>query len=225
VQGNIDLAVPLTVDRQGNAQVDVVAVVRSALKQAIAGAVTSPLKMLGAAAGGSGAPIAPQPVAFRLGRAEPTGAGAKNASRLAAFLAGRPAMGVSLSAAATPGDARWLHEQALLGHWAEEGFFERSLAFVIERGPRQRIRGYLEARADDRQPELSAEDAATLDAWLAEIPAPTEEALQALAAARLVAVETVLRDKGIAVERVTRGAAPEEPSKPIVAIHLQTAQR
>lgn len=224
VQGNIDLAVPMSVDSAGNAQVDVMAVVRSALRQAIAGAVTSPLKMLGAVAGGSGAPIAPQPVAFRLGRAEPTAAGADSAGRLAVFLASRPAMGVALSAAATPDDARWLHEHALLGHWAEEGFFERSLAFVTERGPRQRIRGYLEARVEDQKPELSAEDAATLDSWLAEIPAPTAAELQALADARLAAVEAVLHERGIAADRVVRGPAPEEPSKPIVGIRLQTAK-
>jgi hypothetical protein len=133
IQGNIDLNVPMQVDQEGKAQVDVMAVVRSALKQALAGAITSPLKMLGAVAGGSGAPIAPQPIAFRLGRAEPTGPGAESATRLAAFLVSRPAMGVQLSSAPTPDDARWLHEHALLGTWAEEGFFERSLAF--DRGP------------------------------------------------------------------------------------------
>lgn len=223
VQGNIDLQVPMQVDAAGNAQVDVMAVVRSALKQAIAGAVTSPLKMLGAAVGGKGAPIAPQPVAFRLGRAEATTAGAESAARLADFLAGRPAMGVALSAAATPDDARWLHEHALLGHWAEEGFFERSLGFITERGPRQRIRDYLEARVADQKPELSAEDAATLDQWLTEIPAPTDAELQALADARVAAVETVLRGKGIAADRVTRGPAPEDATKPLVGVRLQTA--
>ena len=176
IQGNIDLDVPMQVDQEGKAQVDVMAVVRSALKQALAGAITSPLKMLGAVAGGSGAPIAPQPIAFRLGRAEPTGPGAESATRLAAFLVSRPAMGVQLSSAPTPDDARWLHEHALLGTWAEEGFFERSVAFVAERGPRERIRAYLEARVEDQKPELSAEDAATLDEWLKEVPEPTPEA-------------------------------------------------
>ncbi|HSQ00376.1 MAG TPA: DUF748 domain-containing protein, partial [Candidatus Dormibacteraeota bacterium] len=223
IQGNIDLSVPMQVDSQGKAQVDVMAVVRSALKQALAGAITSPLKMLGAVAGGAGAPIAPQPIAFRLGRAEPTGPGAESATRLAAFLAGRPAMGVQLTSAATPDDARWLHEHALLASWAEEGFFERSLAFATARGPRERIRAYLEARVEDQKPELSADDAATLDEWLKEIPPPTPEALQALAEARLAAVDSVLREKGIDASRISRGAPPEESTKPIVGIHLRTA--
>lgn len=224
VQGNINLSVPLEVDRSGNAKVDVLGVVRSALRRAITGALTSPLKMLGAAIGGKGAPIAPSPIAFRLGRAEPTDAGAENAERLAAFLASRPAMGVQLSSAATKGDERWLHEQALLGDWADENFFERSLAFITKRGPRERIRAYLEARARNKRPELSAEDAATLDEWLAERPAPTEEQLQALADARLAAVEKALAEEGIEASRVTRGAPPEEPAKPIVRIRLRTAQ-
>ncbi|MBX3023961.1 DUF748 domain-containing protein [bacterium] len=223
VQGNIDLSVPMQVDRQGNTQIDLMAVVRSALKQALAGAITSPLKMLGAVAGGAGAPIAPQPIAFRLGRAEPTGPGAESAARLAAFLASRPAMGVQLTCAATPEDARWLHEQALLASWADEGVFARSLAFVTERGPRQRIRAYLEARVADQKPELSAEDAATLAAWLQEIPPPPPDALQALAEARLAAVESVLREKGIDPSRISRGAPPEEATKPIVGINLRTA--
>lgn len=224
VQGNIDLSAPLRVDRQGKTQIDLMAVVRSALTQALAGAITSPLKMLGAVAGAAGAPIAPQPIAFRLGRAEPTGPGAESASRLADFLASRPAMGVQLTSAPTPDDARWLHEHALLASWADEGFFERSLTFVTERGPRQRIRAYLEARKADQKSELSAEDAATLDAWLQEIPAPTAEALQALADARLAAVEAVLRDKGIAPSRISRGAPPAETTNPIVGITLRPAK-
>jgi hypothetical protein len=213
----------MQLDQEGKAQVDVMAVVRSALRQALAGAITSPLKMLGAVAGGSGAPIAPQPIAFRLGRAEPTGPGAESATRLAAFLVSRPAMGVQLASAPTPDDARWLHEHALLGTWAEEGFFERSFAFIAERGPRERIRAYLEARVDDQKPELSAEDAATLDEWLKEVPEPTPEALQALADARIAAVEAVLRDKGIDAARISRGEPPADASKPIVGIHLRSA--
>ncbi|MFN8643632.1 MAG: large conductance mechanosensitive channel protein MscL [Candidatus Binatia bacterium] len=210
VEGNIDLAVPMRVDAAGNAQVDVLAVVRSALAQAIAGAVTSPLKMLGAAVGGrarrsrrsrsrfaSAAPSRPRP--------------APSAARLGDFLVSRPAMGIALSAAATPGDARWLHEHALLGHWAEEDSSSARSASSTERGPRQRCP--VPGRASTTKPELSAEDAALLDQWLAEIPAPTAAELQALADARVAAVETVLRDKGIAAERIARGPAPRPTSR------------
>jgi len=227
LEGNIDLGVRLAVDREGNAQVDVMAVARSALRQAITGAVTSPLKMLGAVAGGTGAPIAPAPVAFRLGRAEATAGGVEAAERLAAFLASRPAMGVQLTSGATAADARWLHEHALLGAWAEQGFFERSLAFVTASGPRQRIRDYLEARVADQTPELAAEDAAQLDQWLAEVPPPTAADLQGLADARLTAVETVLVEQGTAATRSVRGPTPTEPptGAPSVTLRLQPASR
>lgn len=227
VKGDIDLGVPLAVDRAGKTEVDVMGVVRSALKQAIAGAVTSPLKMLGAVAGGKNTPVAPAPIAFRLGRAEPTSAGAESAARLADFLVARPAMGVRLSTAPTTDDARWLHEQSLRDAWEEEGFFARSLAFVVARGPRQRIRAYLDARASDEKPELSAEDTATLDEWLAERPAPTPAELQALAAARLAAVEKVLAEKGIDAARIARDEPAAEPATgaPVVAIQLQSAAR
>jgi hypothetical protein len=221
LQGNINLSVPLQVDRSGKAQVNVMAVVRSALRRAITGAITSPLKLLGAVAGGKGAPILPSPVAFHLGKAATTKAGAESAERLAAFLAGRPAMGVQLSSAATAKDERWLYEQALLGDWAKENFFERSLAFVTKRGPRERVRAYLQARSKNKKAKLSSEDAAMLDEWLAERPAPTPEQLQELAEARIVAVEEVLREEGIDPSRVSRGAPPEEPDTPTVRIRLQ----
>ncbi len=228
VQGDIDLAIPLTVDREGNAAVDVLAVVRSALRQALIGAISSPLKMLGAAVGGGGAaPVAPAPIAFRLGRPQPTEAGQENAGRLAAFLASRPGMGVELATAATHDDARWLHEQALASEWADEGVFKRSVGFLTERGPRQRIGAYLQARAEDESGELSAEDAATLDEWLAERPPPSPEQLQALAAARLAAVEAELRDKDIDAARLTLAAPPPAlaDGAPTVSIKLQAAGR
>jgi hypothetical protein len=225
IQGNIGLGVPVQFDSAGKAKVNVTAIVRSALRQAITGAITSPLKMLGAVAGGKGAPVAPAPVAFRLGRAEPTKKGAQSAERLADFLGTRPGMGVELSTAATADDARWLHEQTLRAEWGSEGAFRRSLAFVTSRGPRQRIRAYLEARASgEKKPKLSAEDTAQLDEWLAERPAPTPEELQALADSRLAAVEKVLQAKKIDAARISRGKPPEQPKKALVGVRLRPAK-
>ena len=162
-------------------------------------------------AGGKGAPIAPAPIAFRLGRAEPTTAGAEAADRLAAFLIGRPGMGVQLDTTPTQDDVRWLCEQALGAEWEEQGLFERSIGFLTQRGPRQRIRTYIEARAADGRPELSAEDQATLQQWLDERPTPTAEQLRALAAARVAVVETVLHDKGIDAARIAHGEPSSRP--------------
>jgi hypothetical protein len=227
INGDIDLGIPLEVDEKGGATIDLIAVVRSALRQAITGAIASPLKMLGSVAGGKGAPLAPAPIAFRLGRAAPTTAGAESAERLAGFLATRPGMAVQLGTAATKDDARWLREQALRGEWEDEGFVDRTLAFVTQRGPRERIRTYLDARADDAAAELSAEDQATLEQWLDERPAPTPEQLHELAAARLAVVESVLRDKGIDAARVSHSEPPAEAAegKPVVTLQLRASSK
>ena len=106
------------------------------------------------------------------------------------------------------------------GEWAEEGFFQRTFAFVTERGPRDRIGSYLAARAAGKKAELSAEDTATLKEWLAEEPAPTQEQLRELAAARVAAVETALREKGIDSARIGHGEPNGEPDEgaPVVRI-------
>jgi hypothetical protein len=220
--GDIDLSIPVEVDQSGGTTVDVVSVVRSALRQALLGAIQSPLKLIGGVigAGGKSGNIAPSPIAFRLGRGEPTATGAESAQRLATFLAGRPAMAVQLDTSVTADDVRWLHEQALRSQWADEGFFQRTFAFVTERGPRERIGTYLTARAEGEQGELSAEDAATLQQWLDEQPPPTSAQLGALAAARISAVESVLREQGIDAARISRGEPSGEPGEgaPVVTI-------
>jgi hypothetical protein len=199
--------------------------VRSALRQALLGAIESPLKLVGGVIGigGKSGAIAPAPIAFPLGRPQPTSAGAESADRLAAFLTSRPAMAVELDTAVTTDDVRWLREQALHAEWADEGFFKRSFAFVTQRGPRERIGDYLTARAEGNRAELSADDAATLQHWLDERPPPSAEQLRALAAARLAAVESVLQDKGIDAARIAHGEPSEEPvdGAPVVKIKFR----
>jgi hypothetical protein len=212
--GDIDLSIPVQIDGSGGATVDVASVVRSALRQALIGAIESPLKLIGGVIGGGGekGAVAPAPIAFALGRAAPTASGTENAERLAAFLAGRPGMAVELDAAVTREDLRWLHEQALRGSWEDEGFFSRAVAFVTERGPRERIGNHLEARAQGQTSELSAEDAGTLEQWLAEHPAPPPDKLRELAAMRIAAVDTILQEKAIDTARLVHG----EPSGELV---------
>jgi hypothetical protein len=222
--GDIDLNIPVQVDQSGGATVEVVSVVRSALRQALMGAVQSPLKLVGGVIGAGGAgSVAPAPIAFPLGRAEPTAAGAEGVQRLATFLTSRPGMAVQLDTAVTDDDVRWLHEQALGVEWQEEGFFSRSLGFLTQRGPRERIGAYLAARAAGEKSELSAEDAATLQRWLEERPAPSSDQLAALAAGRLTAVASVLRDKGIDAARVSRAEPSGEPAQgaPVVRIRFR----
>ena len=224
--GDIDLSVPVQVDQSGGTSIDLLGIMRSALRQAMTGAIESPLKLVGGViglGGGKSGSIAPAPIAFPLGRTTPTNAGAESAQRLADFLASRPAMAVALDTAITTDDVRWLREQALHSEWQDEGFFQRSLAFVTHRGPRERIGDYLRARADGQSPQLSPDDAALLQQWLDARPAPSADQLQALAAGRLTAVQSVLRDKGIDQTRITLGTAGAEPAEgaPVVKIKFR----
>jgi len=227
MNGDIDLDIPVEVDQAGGAKVDVLAVVRGALRQALMGAIQSPLKMLGAVGGGgAGASLAPAPIAFRTGRADLTPAGGENVDRLAGFLASRPGMGVQLQSNVTAQDVRWLREQGLAAEWEQEGFFAK-LGSLTQRGARDRIRAAIAARADDEVGELSAEDAALLQTWLDERPPPSAEQVRRLGAARLAAVTAVLADKGIPAARITSAEPGGEPAEgaAVVSIKFEAAAR
>lgn len=193
-QGDIGLDIPVTVDQEG-ATVGLFTVVRGALQRAILGALASPLKLVGAVFSGDKVEsVVPPAVAFLPGRAEPAPNGAQQLDQVAALLASRPGIGVTLDTSVTPTDVRWLREQALREEWAGQGIFAK-LKDLPQRGAREKINHALEARAHDEEGTLDPDDAATLDHWLDERPAIPAERLQALAVARLARVEEVLCDQ------------------------------
>jgi hypothetical protein len=227
--GNITLGVPVEIDERGTS-VDVMTVVGSALRRALLGALTSPLKLVGSLTGGEDkiGSFAAVPIVFRVGRAEVTHDGAAVIERLAKLLESRPAMGVELEAAVTAADARWMHEQALLARWREEGFLA-GLRALPDRGGRTRVREALEGRAREERGELSADDAAALDGWLRDVPAPTPEELRGLAAARIAAVGSRLRAGTSIEEARVVGLEPagtiQDAPAPAVEIKLRPASK
>ncbi|MBU6281619.1 DUF748 domain-containing protein [bacterium] len=230
VRGDISLGVPFTVDESGGAQVHVASIVASALRQALMGAILSPLKMLGSivgagggGAGGSGGAAGaegPAAVAFAAGRDVPTESGRAMIDRVGELLASRPGLGVRLSAAPSEEDARVLREQSVVEAWKSEGPLRRLAADTDQR---ERIGAWLEARARGETAELSKDDRAAFDQAVAKQPAAAAPALRALAEARLAAVESALRDRGVASDRVARDAIPATPvaGVPSVATQLQ----
>src|SRR5438094_2844156 len=205
LQGNIGLDVALAGDAQGT-RFGLASVVGQALRKALIGALASPLKLVGAAfGGGAGESLAPAPIPFRRGRAE-LAAGAEGAvAALARLLASRPGLAVTLDAAPSVEDVRWLREQALREELAAPQGVLGSVRNLPQRGARDRIRTALEARAHDAKGELATEDAATLERWLNERPAPTPERLRTLTAERMTRLQAVLREQhGIPSERVVR---------------------
>ena len=116
---------------------------------------------------------------------------------------------MTLDAAPSAEDVRWLREQALREELAAPQGVLGSVRNLPQRGARDRIRTALEARARDATGELAAEDAATLERWVNERAAPAPERLRTLAAERMVRLQAVLRERhGIPPERV----APRDPT-------------
>ncbi len=140
--------------------------------------------------------------------------------RLGNLLASRPGLAVRLSTAPTEEDARMLREQAVVEAWKTEGPFKR---LVSDRDQRERILAWLDVRARGESADLSKEDRAAFDRAVAGRPAPAASALRALAEARLAAVETDLRDRGVPADRIVRDPIPAAPvaGAPSVATQIQ----
>jgi hypothetical protein len=203
MQGNIGIDIPLAADEKGM-KVGLGSVVGQALRKALVGALASPLKLVGAAFGGGGGEgLAPMPVAFRAGRAEPTPDGDKQVEALAGFLASRPGIGLTLTASPSATDVRWLREQALREEFSSRQGVFGAVRNLPQRGARDRVRVALEARANDEKGELTGEDAEDLERWLAERPAPKADRLRKLSAERMAKLRALLAERhGIAAERV-----------------------
>jgi hypothetical protein len=228
MHGDIALDVPIEADAAG-ARVGVLAMVGQALRRALFNALASPLRLVGAVfGGGEGKAAAPAPILFRPGRAELTPAGDAQVRELAAVLAGRPGVAVTLSAAPSAADVSWLREQALRAALTAPQGLLGTLRTLGDRGRRQRVAAALEARANDQPGTLDADDAAALARWLAERPPPSAAELRALAAARLDRVASLLHDRhGIEPSRIERTAPAAEPvgELPAVEVTLGTAGR
>jgi hypothetical protein len=227
-KGNIDLTVPVQVDEKGTA-VAFGTIIAGALTRALVGTLTSPLKIVGAVLprGGSGDQVlAPKPIVFRPGLSTLDDAGEEQVKQLAAFLAGRPGIGVTLAAPPTPADVRALHERVLL---EQLGPRKGVIGTIRNVGARGRIVDALTARAAGEEGELDADDGKALDEYLADVPPPTAEAIARLGTARLELVEKTLREQyGILPGQLGRAeaaaGAPAE-GEPGVRVELGSARR
>ena len=219
--GDIALNIPVQMDAEG-VKVGVGTIIRGALQRAIMGALASPLKLMGAVFGGGKVEsVPPTSIAFRLGRSEFAAGGVEQVEQLAALLASRPGIVVTLATVYTPTDVRWLREQALLAEWDKEGFFGK-MRNLPQRGARNAISAALQARKRDQEGKLDPDDAATLDRWLDERAAIPEAQLQALSEARLQAVERVLREEhGLDPGRMKRGQQPPAAAGDVPAVQLE----
>jgi hypothetical protein len=235
LKGDIKFDIPVKVDETGTT-VPIGSIVAQALRAALLGALTSPLKLIGAAfGGGDGEGPGPIGIEFPIGRAELTSDANANVDKLADFMASRPGVGITLSATLTPKDVRWLREQSLAAELAAPQGVFGAIRNLPARGARDRIRTALEARARDEEGKLDDEDAKTLEEWLTERGDLPKDKAKALADARIAAVQKALVEgKGVDATRVKPGEPPaddaskekeEQPADapPVVAIGLGAA--
>jgi hypothetical protein len=191
--GNIGLSVPIDYDKSG-ASVRLGSVIGSALTQVLIGALTSPLKLLGAVVepGGKVKDATPEPIHFVPGRAELGADDDERVGALAKLAATRPGLVLRLSGQTSGADGQFLREAKLLEAIdSGEGLPEeaRGLGKALVR---RRLRGALEARLESKPTALDPEDAQTLETWLAAV-AVGPESLAELARKRAARVQELLQ--------------------------------
>ena len=223
VHGVIALTIPVSGGRTGGAQVDVGAVITEALRHAIVNALASPLRLIGAVAGGDDKVDAtPEPIACAPGRTEVDAGARTRVEQLGTVLGSAPALRLELKGSAGGPDVRALQEAAILADLAADKGALGTLRNLASRGTRSAIRDALAARASGKSAELSPELEKTLDEWAAERKVSDGD-LRALAAARAARLQSLLvQDYGIPAERLALGepAVDRDAGRPAVAIAL-----
>lgn len=211
INGDINLQVPM----KGNLNqsgVQVGSTFWRAFRDVIIGAVTSPLKLLGAVFSGEEqlADFFLEPIPFEPGTSQLTTTGKEQVSRLRNFLAQRPELDLQLSCAPGQEDRQAVQDRVLLaGLQKAEG----------TASPEEEVRSFLKHAAEQDgtpTPQLSQQAATLLQSWREKTAIPAAE-LEALTDERLRTVRALLMDgSGIALERISlspenlRGRASSE---------------
>jgi hypothetical protein len=214
-KGNIALRIPVAMDETGST-VDVGAVVRSAIKAALIGGITAPLKLLGGIfdRGDDDGGFSLDPLPSVAGSPELDGGAMGDLDGLAKMLGERPEIGLALRGRVGPEDHPLVAQQILVEQWSsgkgvpeleDAGFFAR-----------RRIGQALERRAKGEPAELEPEDQALFERYVAAVAIP-DARLDALANARAERVRALLVEKGVAAARVAVGE-PEAEAEPGVVL-------
>ncbi len=219
-EGNIALAVPVTVEESGEAGIKLGTVLTSALKAALTGALQSPLKGLGLAASAlqGKEQVGIDPLPTEPGAATLAAGSEERVESLGTMLASRPSLGLRLHGLAGGADLVPLRERMLAERIAagdepplpDSGWLQR-----------RRLRDALRERSEGGTPELDAEDSAALERWIASVEVPPDR-LTALARARAEGLQQRLaREHGVDAGRISLG----EPGtgEPAIALEIAAA--
>jgi len=222
--GDIRLTVPFRMDEKG-AAVSFGSVVGSAMRAALTGALTSPLKMagLGAANPKSGSarnspPTAGlEPVGFPPGLAEPGPEAAGRAAGLVKLLARRPDLALVLRGSGGPEDRPQLARQILIERvMAGKGLPELHDAGFLAR---RRIAGYFSRIGRGESATLDAKDEALVGRFV-EATEVTGDRVAALAERRAEKLRDLLVARGLPTARILM-EKPVTTGKPAVALDLR----
>ncbi len=214
--GDIRLQVPVRRDDKGTS-ISMGAVMASALRASLIGAISTPLKLVGLSVGGKGGPEkSPGAVIKCLPGSAEIAPGAR-VDGLVKLLAERPEVGLTLRGRIGPADLPILAD-GLLVEGAKAG---RKLPEIPHTGflARRRIGIYLAKRAKGLPAELSEEDRALYARYVAATEVPAD-VLTALARQRAEKVRDLLASKGVNVKRLNIGDR-EADGDPGVVISLQ----
>jgi hypothetical protein len=217
-QGDIALPIPLEYGEKG-ASAGIGTILLGALRAAITGAVTSPIKAMGVLLpeGGS-AEISFAPIAFAPGEAAPPADAAGQLAPLAALLAQRPGLGLALVGHAGEADRAPLAERILQERVAKD----QALPEVADAGffARRRVQGALAARARGEEGALEPEDEALLGRYVEATQVPPDRFAD-LARRRAEALRDLLASAhSLAPTRLAVEAA-EAPAQPEVVAELR----
>jgi hypothetical protein len=170
-----DIAIPVTVAfEEGKAGVDVMEIVMGALRQALVGAATIPLKALGGVFAGGGS-VDFEPLHALPGAVQPGEGTEHRVADLVNLLEARPGLAVKLTGLAGDEDRPFLAEAELADQIAAGGDLpelpDGEGAGLLERG---RIKGALKKRAEGEPLSLSKGNQVHLRRYLAQVEVPDE---------------------------------------------------
>jgi hypothetical protein len=210
--GDIKLALPVSFDKSG-AGVGMATLVRSALKDAFTGVLTSPIKLLGGLLPTGAKPDSLEGIAFESGESELGATAEKRIATFITLLNERPALGLTLHGQTAvvdePGLAyAILRDRALAGDGLPKlegaGFFAR-----------RRLASALLERADGGAGVLDSADETLLSRYVEMQTVPAERH-EALAQARAQSVFDALIGAGAPANALTIGAAERTEAPGVV---------
>jgi hypothetical protein len=225
--GKISLDLPVSAKR-GQTRAGLTTALTAVIREAVVGAATSPLKLVGSVVvlGGKVAKFSLDPVEFAPGSSVVEPAHTSPLQALAATVNARPGLVLELRPIIVAADIRRLKERALIAAFDSDtplGADAPDVSWL----ERRRLRKYVEESDKGEVATLEADDLALLTAILAMRPRP-DEALDALAVERVANLKTRFReDYQLEDERLRAGNASESAAeisgRPRVEFALATA--